>query len=189
MCYTFWRVDTGAVDRDREGTASRLSAEIPFSSNLREPGNGLGTSLQTMIAKPILPRTGLRAGRRLVVSVLALLLGTGCCIRPADRAVETPGSVTGEMILEGGPYPHDGPRPITGTVRFLSGGRLVVALQVGKSGKFQTTLPPGTYRVDACTPQVQSVSAKGHRDDCLRPTSARVRSGATTTVKLFVTVP
>jgi hypothetical protein len=149
----------------------------------------LGTSLEAMTVKPILPRTGLRAGRRLVVSVLALLIGTGCCTRPAHHAVETPGSVTGDMILEGGPYPHDGPRPITGTVRFLIGGRLVVALKVGKSGRFQTTLPPGTYSVDACTPQVQTVSARGHRDDCLRPRSARVRSGATTTVKLLVIVP
>lgn len=122
------------------------------------------------------------------IAVVAVLAG-GCAV-PADGAtgsaatgsaahrahlqsdVAGRGTVTGKLVMEGGPVdprtPRPRIRPIPGTVRFTRGGRRVASVHVGRSGKFTLALAPGTYAAVGRSPDVLQVSngaavgANGH---------------------------
>src|SRR5258708_36596748 len=120
---------------------------------------------------------------------IPLLVFSGCGAA-ASHAVPSTGSVTGEMIMEGGTSRDFGPRPIPGTVEFDVGGRRVATVTVGVSGRFSTPLAAGTYSVRACTSRIQAVSAAGvGSDSCGSPVEVRVRAGAMTPVTLVSIVP
>jgi hypothetical protein len=72
------------------------------------------------------------------------------------------GTVTGQLVMEGGPVdprkPQPRIRPIPGTVRFSRDGRRVASVHVGSSGKFTLALAPGTYAAVGRSPDVLQVS-------------------------------
>ena len=62
-------------------------------------------------------------------------------------------AIVGKLGVEGGAYP-DGFRPTAGTVEVEFNSRpLVLMKNVGKSGKFDIKLSPGSYTVFGCGPQ------------------------------------
>jgi hypothetical protein len=142
-----------------------------------------------MTSRPVTPGRQDRTTRLWAAALIPLLLVGGCNLLPLDHPARPSGSVAGRMIIEGGPFPHDGPRPIRGRVRFFFGGKDVDTVKVGKSGKFTAALAPGTYRVRGCTPDIQGVSANGAHTDACMTVRAMVRAGRRTHVKLLFIVP
>jgi hypothetical protein len=62
-------------------------------------------------------------------------------------------AIVGKLGVEGGAYP-DGFRPTAGTVEVeFNSLPLVLIKAVGKSGKFDIKLSPGSYTVFGCGPQ------------------------------------
>jgi hypothetical protein len=147
-----------------------------------------------MIAKPCPKDSSTRKSHRgIALALTTVLLAAGGCgvaaphARPhvAPRLEPSRGSLTGELIMEGGTSADNAPRPIPGTVKFSAGGRQVATANVGTNGKFVVTLPAGKYQVIACTPRVQLVRPNAvNVDACSNPVQAVVRSGAATPVRL-----
>jgi hypothetical protein len=119
--------------------------------------------------------------------------GTGPALRPAR------GTVTGRLVLEGGPLGSGGQqpaiRPISGLVQFtLRGGHVVLATKVGRSGSFTVTLVPGTYQVRGRSPAVVEVSSgsqagKGRERPCTTPKTVTVTDQGSVSVTLTCIVP
>jgi hypothetical protein len=97
------------------------------------------------------------------------------------------GTITGKLTVEGGPVDPGAPqaRPLPGTVKFVSNGRQVAAATIGTTGLFAARLPAGSYRVEACTSQIQGLDAHGrYVDACAPPVQAVVRAGVTTAISI-----
>ena len=102
-------------------------------------------------------RPGVQAHMRRVCCVTAAAVAsiailTGCSDQPGPRQ-----TVTGLLIWVGGPatLSHQQNRaPLAGTVvaRNATGGQFTTT--TGNNGRFQLSLPPGTYRLTGHSPQV-----------------------------------
>ena len=124
-----------------------------------------------------------------IIAVSALMLTAACA--SADPPPASPsGSVTGKLVIEGGPISpggqQPGPRPIPGTVQFTARGRPSVTARADSSGTFSVTLPAGTYDVSGSSP---SISGANGQAPCSRPLSVAVTSKHTTTITLICIVP
>jgi hypothetical protein len=85
---------------------------------------------------------------------------------PPTRPASSGGTVTGRLLVEGGPVNpwtgrQPGKRPIPGTIRFISTGRGTLTTRAGNSGTFTARLPAGTYRVSFRTLRILEVSSNG----------------------------
>ena len=85
---------------------------------------------------------------------------------PPTRPVPPSGTVTGRLLVEGGPINirsgrQPGKPPIPGTIRFTSTRRGTVTARAGSSGTFTARLPAGTYHVSFRTPRILEVSSNG----------------------------
>jgi hypothetical protein len=119
-----------------------------------------------------------------VLGALALL--AACAPAPPQSPA---GTVTGRLVLEGGPLGQAGPRPIRGTVQFTGHHRRAAA-QVGSSGNFSIRLPVGTYNVSARSPSVIEVSDGTHRQvPCSQPLAVTITPLHITTITLTCIVP
>jgi len=104
-------------------------------------------------------------------------------------------TATSTVTTEGGPVPPGGgrPRPILlmGTVTFSAGHRGLVAVHVGKSGRFSVTLPVGTDVVSGRSPSIMTVLASGAmvEHQCAGPTPVTVVAGRTVHVSVVCPVP
>jgi len=117
-----------------------------------------------------------------IIAVSALMLTAACA--SADPPPASPsGSVTGKLVIEGGPISQ---RPIPGTVQFTAHGRPSVTVRTDSSGTFSVTLPAGTYDVSGSSP---SISGANGQAPCSRPLSVAVTSKHTTTITLICIVP
>ena len=131
--------------------------------------------------------------KRLLVTVsLAALPLAACAGDPG--AVPPRGTVTGRLMLEGGPISLAGRlpsnRPIPGTVQFADGRHQPVLAHVGRSGGFSVSLPPGRYTATGRSPQVIEVSnGTNHEATCSQPLSVTVRRQHTTRIALTCIVP
>jgi hypothetical protein len=90
----------------------------------------------------------------------------GASAAPATRPASPSGTVTGRLLIEGGPVNfrsgrQPGKRPIPGTIRFTSTGRRAVTAWAGRSGTFTARLPAGTYDVSFRTPRVLEQDSNG----------------------------
>jgi hypothetical protein len=111
-------------------------------------------------------------------------------IAPSLDPPHHPGSLTGQLIMEGGSIElataqGGNPRPIPGTVSFSQHGHLVATAEAGADGRFSRALGPGAYQVQACTPRGQMVSPDGtHVDTCEPIVLVHVLANQTTTVAI-----
>lgn len=81
-------------------------------------------------------------------AVLSVSILTGCSDQPGPRQ-----TVTGLLVRVGGPAPGS-PVPLPGTVVARSPAAAQFTTTTGKNGRFQLSLPPGTYRLTGHSPQV-----------------------------------
>jgi len=141
----------------------------------------------------------------ILVVALALTLAacatTGAAGHPGSASATSaatagePGTVTGTFTRVGGPLGAAGtqprPVPLTGTLIFSAGHHRVVAVQVGKKGRFAVTLPAGIYVVSGRSPSLGEVLASGAVLDppCTAPTPVNVAAGRTVHVCLVCAVP
>lgn len=138
-----------------------------------------------------------------LTAAAALAALAGCAASPgaghATTGVRPPGggTVTGRLVMEGGPLGPGGQQPrtrgIPGLVEFTA-GRRVVKVAVGRSGRFSVTLPPGTYHVTGRSPRITEVSSgnpggPGRVLPCSRPLAVTVSVGTSVAVTLACIVP
>jgi hypothetical protein len=130
--------------------------------------------------------------RLLVIIGLAATLLTACAGVPGPGSPR--GTVTGRLMLEGGPgVPGGRPpgqRPIPGTVQFTDRQHRLILAQVGNSGDFSVRLPAGSYAVSGRSPRVIEVSnGARHEITCSQTLSVTVTLRHTTRVALTCIVP
>lgn len=131
--------------------------------------------------------------KRLLVTVsLSVLPLAACAGVPGPASAR--GTVTGTLMLEGGPISPGGrlpgKRPIPGTVQFTDGRHQPVLAHVDSSGDFSISLPAGSYVVSGRSPQVIQVSnGASHEAPCSQPVSVTVTPRHTTRVALTCIVP
>jgi hypothetical protein len=131
--------------------------------------------------------------KRLLVAIsLAAMLLTACAGAPDP--VAPPGTVTGRLMLEGGPIGpggrQPGQRPIPGTVQFADRGHRLTLAQVGSSGDFSVRLPAGSYAVSGRSPRVIEASNGADREvTCSQTLSVTVTPRHTTRIALTCIVP
>jgi hypothetical protein len=112
-------------------------------------------------------RNQLAAAAAAVVSAVALAAGLAAAsAAPATRPASPGGTVTGRLLVEGGPLNirsrrQPGKRPIPGTIRFTSARRQTVTARASSSGTFSARLPAGTYHISFRTPRILEVSSNG----------------------------
>jgi hypothetical protein len=129
--------------------------------------------------------------RLLVIGLAAVLLAACAGVRgPASSR----GTVTGRLMLEGGPIGPGGrppgPRPIPGTVQFSGSRHRLALVRVGSSGNFSVSLPAGRYGVSGRSPRVIEVSDGASREAaCSQSLSVAVTPRHTTRVALTCIVP
>jgi hypothetical protein len=147
--------------------------------------------------------------RRLAVSelgaaaCLALMLAAGCASQPvghaASRAVgqtraDARGTVTGRLVMEGGPLGPGGQQPdshpIPGLIAFTRAGHRVLTVRAGRSGLFSARLLAGTYRIAGRSPRLTEVSnGKTRITPCSHPASVTVTARHATRITLACVVP
>ena len=96
-----------------------------------------------------------RAGA--LICLAATLLAACSAARGSDAAHGSDpasGTVTGKLVIEGGPggLPHI--RPIQGVVRFIGRGHVPVTARTNAVGVFRVRLPIGRYQVSGRSPHV-----------------------------------
>jgi hypothetical protein len=80
---------------------------------------------------------------------------------------------------------------LTGTLTFAAGHRGMVAVHVGKTGRFSIGLPAGNYVVAGRTPSILEVLASGAtvEQPCARSISVTVIAGRTVRLSVVCFVP
>jgi hypothetical protein len=105
------------------------------------------------------------------------------------------GHLTGTFVMEGGALGPDGQqpgeRPIPGTVIVTDGGRHVVRIQVGGSGRFSAWLRPGRYQVSGRSPNIIEATRSGHGLElpCSQPLTVTITAGHAAAITLTCIVP
>jgi hypothetical protein len=127
-----------------------------------------------------------------LICLAATLLPAGCTA--ADSAASSGGTVTGRLMLEGGPLgpggQQPGPRSIPGTVKFAGGHHRLITIRTGRSGMFSVQLPAGRYYVSDRSPRLLEVNGEGiSRQTWSRPVSVTVTPHHTTSITLTSIVP
>jgi hypothetical protein len=123
-----------------------------------------------------------------------LLAGCGAAGAQTGGSAPARGHLTGKLVMEGGPLgpggQQPGERPIRGTVTLTAAGHRPVTVQVGRSGAFSLTLPPGKYHVSGRSPSVMEEGSGGERElPCSQPLSVTVTPQHTATVTVACIVP
>ena len=125
---------------------------------------------------------------RALIWLAAVLLPAACTA--AHASAPPPGTVTGRLVIEGGPTGLPPIRPIPGTVRFTGDGHGPVTVRTNRAGVFSVQLPPGRYRVSDRSPQLLLVGANGvgHQEWSV-PVTVTVIAHHTTRITLTSIVP
>jgi hypothetical protein len=109
---------------------------------------------------------------------------------PADAR----GTVTGRLVMEGGPISLSGQqpdsRPIPGLIEFTRAGHRVLTVRAGRSGLFSARLAAGSYRIAGRSPRITEVSHGRTRiTPCSHPASVTVTARHATKITLACVVP
>ena len=123
-----------------------------------------------------------------LIWLAAVLLPAACTT--AQASAPPLGTVTGRLVLEGGPAGLPPIRPIPGTVRFTGGPDGPVTVRTNGAGVFSVRLPAGRYRIWDRSPRVLLVTANGvsHQQWSL-PVPVTVTARHTTRITLASIVP
>ncbi len=119
--------------------------------------------------------------------------GGAASAAPAARPGE--GRVIGTFIREGGPLGAGGAQPrdrlLAGTVQFFAAPHRMVAVHVGRSGRFSVWLPAGGYRVFGRSPSIleQLPSGATRESPCSGPQKITVAAGHTVRIAVTCVVP
>jgi hypothetical protein len=121
--------------------------------------------------------------RRFRIALWALCVAAtivSLSVPEASAATATKRAVlTGTLGYDGGAYPG-GFHPTAGQVQIIFVSRpLVLVDPVGTSGKFRTTLAPGSYTVTGCGP-----SSTGGPGLCSHPLTIRLKAGEVKHIQL-----
>jgi hypothetical protein len=119
----------------------------------------------------------------------AVLLAAACSTAHAPPL----GTVTGRLVLEGGPLGPGGQQPgtraIPGTVKFTGAGQ-PVTVRTNSAGVFSVQLPAGRYQVADRSPRLLETGANGtSRQEWSAPVAVTVTAHHTTTITLTSIVP
>jgi hypothetical protein len=114
---------------------------------------------------------------RACACLLAALLLSGCTA--AGGQTPAMGHIAGKLLVEGGTPPGTSERPMSGTVTLATAGHHQIDVQVGSSGTFSVSLPPGRYQV----------SGGANQEPPCQSVSATVTAGHTVTVAIVCYVP
>jgi len=110
-----------------------------------------------------------------VLSAVALPVAVSLSAVAAVAAPTAHGIVTGQLGLEGGPYPG-GFHATAGIVKFADGPQKLRPVKVPDSGDFTVHVVPGGYTLTGCS---------GTKDSqCGRPQDVTVKAGATSHVQV-----
>lgn len=131
--------------------------------------------------------------RLLAIAAAAGLLPLAACAAGPPAAAPQ-GTVTGALLLEGGPLRpgggQPGERPIRGTVQFTADRHRPVKVRVGRSGTFSVSLPTGTYDVAGRSPQIMEIFGGTSREaTCSQPQSVTVAARHATRIAVTCIVP
>ncbi len=127
-----------------------------------------------------------------LICLAAMLWPAGCTA--ANSAVSSNGTVTGRLMLEGGPLGPGGQQPgsrsIPGTVKFTAAQHRLITIRTGSSGRFSAQLPAGRYDVSDRSPRLLQVNGAGiSRQTWSRPVSVTITAHHTTRITLTSLVP
>ncbi|HEY6278837.1 MAG TPA: hypothetical protein VIX86_21195 [Streptosporangiaceae bacterium] len=127
-----------------------------------------------------------------LLCLMAALLPAACSA--AQASSPSLGTVTGRIVLEGGPLgpggQQPGTRPIPGTVKFTGGHQGPVTVRTSRAGVFSVRLPVGRYQVSDRSPRLLQVSANGTSSQTWsRPVTVTVTAHHTTILTLTSIVP
>jgi len=98
---------------------------------------------------------------RSVFVVPALVLAVSACFSHPAGARSVYGTVSGTLVMEGGPAPGTATALIPGTVELSVHGHRVVTIHVPMTGTFRARVPVGKYEVAAITPRIHHVNSSG----------------------------
>jgi hypothetical protein len=133
---------------------------------------------------------------RTCACLLAALALAGCATAShAGQHAPATGHLTGTFVMEGGPLgaggQQPGEQPIPGTVIVTDGGRHVVRIRVGGSGRFSAWLRPGRYQVSGRSPNIEQAARSGQGQElpCSQPLTVTITAGHTAAVTLTCIVP
>jgi hypothetical protein len=120
----------------------------------------------------------------------AMLLPAACSTAHAPPL----GTVTGRLVLEGGPLGPAGQQPgtrgIPGTVKFTGGHHQPVTVRTNNAGVFSVQLPAGRYQVTDRSPRLLEISANGSsHQEWSAPVAVTVTAHHATTITLTSIVP
>jgi hypothetical protein len=135
------------------------------------------------------------AGVVVSAAALAAVAAATVSAAPPTRPASSAGTVTGRLLIEGGPINprtgrQPGKRPIPGTIRFISTRRGTVTTRAGRCGTFTARLPAGTYRVSFRTPRILEESSNGtSHQTWSSPSTVTITPRHTTRIMLVSIVP
>jgi hypothetical protein len=120
----------------------------------------------------------------------ALLLACCSSASPAGRATPPDGTITGRILIEGGPPGLPVVRPVAGTVEFTRGhGQVTATATAGPAGTFSASLPAGTYQVSARSPHLLEGTGGVSHQSPFGQTTVTVTARHATRVTLTAIVP
>ena len=127
-----------------------------------------------------------------VICLAAMLLPAACTA--AYGQPPAPGTVTGRLMMDGGPIGPHGQQPgahaIPGTVKFTGSQDQVVTIRTGRTGVFSGQLPAGRYSVSYRSPHLLAAGSGGtFHQTWSKPVSVTVTADHTTKITLTAYVP
>jgi len=127
-----------------------------------------------------------------VICLAAMLLPAACAA--ACGQASAPGTVTGRLIVDGGPIGPHGRQPgthaIPGTIKFTGSEDQVVTIRTGRTGVFSGQLPAGRYSVSYRSPHLLAAGSRGpFHQTWAQPVSVAVTADHTTKITLTAYVP
>jgi hypothetical protein len=128
-------------------------------------------------------------------ALAASMTACGTSTPPTRASTNSDGTMTGTFTRVGGPLGPGGtqprPVPLTGTLQFSAGHHRMVAVQVGETGRFSVSLPPGSYTVSGRSPSLVTTLASGAHvvRPCTQPVRVTVVARRTVHVSLVCAVP
>lgn len=125
--------------------------------------------------------------RALVLICLASALLGACSAAHSSYAAK--GTVTGRLVIDGGPSGVPPNRPVQGVVRFIGGHQPPVTVSTNAAGVFWVQLPPGRYDVSDRSPHILEESGGTSRQEWSASVPVTITEHHTTAITLTWFVP
>ena len=132
--------------------------------------------------------------RQAILCLAAMLLPAACAAGCSQTSAPGTGTVTGRLMMDGGPIGRHGQQPgthaIPGTIKFTGSQDQVVTIRTGRTGVFSGQLPAGRYSVSYRSPHLLAAGSGGtFHQTWSQPVSVTVTADHTTKITLTAYVP